>query len=122
MCLKLREKCDEPYNKSKFRWKVVSSRIYSSRCQPVYYGPYTGKQYSKPGVWMKATCNASYIKQPHDIGFHVFVTKKSALALCRINGEGVEAVKVEVDGFVASGKFGIEKSETWKKMRIVTDQ
>lgn len=121
MCLTLREEWDEPYNKSKFRWKVVISRIYSSRCQPVYYGPYTGKLYSKPGVWMKATYNTSYIKQPHDIGFHVFVTKKSALTMRRIIGGSSKVVKVEVDGFNASGKYGIENSETWKNMRIVAD-
>ena len=124
MCLHLRDKHEVPYNKNKTRWKVVKSRV-NKAGRECYRGPYTNVQYSKVGVWMRSTRDYSYYQpNPTDIGFHVFVTKRAAedRAKCFYDDAGKangKVVKVEVDGFVASGTYGINRSETWQRMKIL---
>jgi hypothetical protein len=123
MCLHLRTNHDIPYTNTKTRWKVVNVRT-NKLGRKCYSGPYTEKRYSKAGVWMKATRDPSYSgTNPADIGFHVFVLKRAALDRARMfftDGKvSGRVIKVEVDGFNASGTFGGAKTETWKKMRLI---
>ena len=121
MCLDLRKDCGVPYNGSKIRWKIASVRV-NKLGRTCYRGPYTNKEYSRPGVWMNATRDYSYdTPSPTDIGFHVFTSRRAARLTKQrfVSNEGIKVVKVEVDGFIASGEFRYEQSETWKKMRIL---
>lgn len=117
MCLTPRVEESVPYNNNKFRWKVVYIEK-NERGELSCWGPYTGKKYNKLNKWMKATYDPSYPKASHNIGFHVFVTKKDAQRRCDKWNTRV-VVKVEVDKLVASGTFVSTRSETWKRMRIV---
>jgi hypothetical protein len=116
MCLTPRVEESVPYNNNKFRWKVVYIEK-NRRGKLCCSGLYTGKKYDKLNKWMKATRDPSYHKASHNIGFHVFITKKDAQDRC--NRDTSVVVKVEVDKLVASGTFDSTRSETWKRMRIV---
>jgi hypothetical protein len=122
MCLTLRHALgDVPYNKTKFRWKFM---VYNKKTNKLT-APYVGGRYAYPEKkWMRATHNSTFDFKPdlHDVGFHVFVTKRDAQARLnksRFSDYGGILVKVEVDEFIASGTFGGRRSETWKKMRVV---
>lgn len=117
MCLDniRRGKDNKPYNKSNIRWKVLG--IYGKR----FSGIYVSTIY-KLGVKKIALNKGSKNAQESDIGFHVFVHKKDAFDFAA-QKEKVVIVKVEVEGFNASGTWlrAYEncKSETWKYMKIV---
>jgi len=117
MCLTLREKYTEPYNRKKFRWKMVRVE-FDDKGKPSYSGPYTYIDYVNPHKWRTAERYYGKPDVPHDIGFHVFVTKKDAIEHAS-HFKTRRVVKVQVSGFNASGTFNNKKSETWKKMRIV---
>lgn len=124
MCLTLVSSKDHktPYNKKKIRWKYV---FRSQTVKGKYTAPHAGITYLPKGEWMVANDDQRdtfYGDPRYDIGFHVLLTRKAARQ-CAGSGlytSGNERViKVEVDGFIASGVFGAHKSETWKRMRIL---
>lgn len=121
MCLNFRDRSNIPYNNKKIRWKVVVSDT-NKRGQERLIGPYTYKKYAKRGVWMKAVADKGYEPTRHNTGFHVYVSRKAARQTREektCTGSKYEVVKVEVEGFVASGHFYKHESETWKRMRIL---
>lgn len=109
-----------PYNNKKIRWKYAFRGLQSVKGK--YTAPHAGMEYAPKGVWMKATDDFFYGDRRYDIGFHVLISRESARK-CAYSGLytcGNECViKVEVDGFIASGMFGGHRTETWKRMRLL---
>lgn len=113
MCLIPRKNCDVPYNRKKIRWKFAYMENYDAEH---IVAPYTDEKYAPIGKWMTARNlgpSMYHFVGKHNIGFHVFVNK------CAAKKHGGLLLKVEVDEFVASGKFGYRQTETWKRMRIL---
>lgn len=116
MCLDLRHKSFEPYNQSKFRWKIVAK--FKDEKYHEDYQLYRGNRYNPRGQWNEAQGNES---NRETFGFHVYVTRKDArseadsMRKCGI----LRVVKVEVEGFLASGHFDGIRAETWRRMKIL---
>jgi hypothetical protein len=124
MCLTIISGKDHktPYNNKKIRWKYVFRGLAK---KGEYTAPHAGMEYAAKGIWMHATdaFRDTFHGDPrYDIGFHVLITRESAR---QCSGSGLytcgneRVVKVEVDGFIASGMFGGHKTETWKRMRLI---
>ena len=77
------------------------------------------------GEWRQAVRSKGMFRAPEcDIGIHVYVDR--ARALVDIVGETPASggsplllAEVEVDGFIASGDFDLDQSETWQKAKII---
>lgn len=118
MCLELRRESNKPYNKSKFRWKVIEKFRHEN--YHADYQVYQGSQYNPRGQWNEALGDP---EAREFFGFHVFVTKKDARAERRfLKAFHTAVVKVQVDGFLASGIFDGRRSETWRRMKILRRQ
>ena len=115
MCLKLRTDHTVPYNDSKIRYKFASGH------DKYIFAPFTSVVYAPIGQWAIAEHNYKHDPEalPHDVGFHVFTSQDSAIAIALMSLYDVMVIKVEVDDFIASGTFNNAETETWKKMKIL---
>ena len=113
MCLtKRKSNSNEPYNSSKFRWKVlcnpIGSRLESSIMTHVWRVGVSHKS--------KHIVNRLDPDKYHDFGFHVLVNRQNA----ELESDSTELIaKVEVDGFLASGTWRGAQSETWRRAKVV---
>lgn len=111
MCLVLRKDSTVPYNKSKFRWKLIN---FCSQTKN-YIAYYRYDTYKKKG-WNVARLNGHLTEE----GFHVFMTRQIARDYAKLyRYDHLVAKKVQVSGFRRSGTFGNIPSETWTKMKFV---
>lgn len=107
MCLELRKQSRKRYNTSKWRWKGVDI-FRGELC-----GPYRLDYKYKQGRWMTADGNPKVVDS---FGFHVMLTKEGAK-----NIPCTHVVRVEVKGFLRSGKYEGFGCETYRHMRIPKD-
>ena len=121
MCLIKRFWSFLPYNRSKYRWKIMSvnNRLGDEHLFLMSLHQYFGwtlnkweESYDRSKFWNKAA--------KHDVGFHVFLENKMVEATAF--GKSLVFAKIEVQGFIASGYWSFDrtvKEETWKKARVV---